>query len=105
MSKKIDTTQLQKNNEKVQELQNKFIDLANQLKDDGEDIVLINTAMMLASGHYATYVTVGNEGYLKPGGVQKITQVYQHNLAQLQRAREAHLNPEGKAWAAKAEKS
>ncbi len=96
MAKKIDTTQLQKNNQKIQQMQNKFIDLANKLKDKGEDPTLINTALMLASGHYATYLTVGNEGYLKESGISKLVQVYGHNLNRMQQIRKAHLNPDGK---------
>jgi len=40
----------------------KFIALANELKDQGQDPKLVSSALMMASGIYVTYVAAGNEG-------------------------------------------
>ena len=40
----------------------KFIDLANELKEQGYEAQLVSGALMSASGIYATYVSAGNEG-------------------------------------------
>ena len=73
-----------------------FIEVANRLKDEGQNTDLINTAFMLASGQYATYLAVGNQGYLKESGVRKLAQAYEHNLKLLQNLKKAMYNPEGK---------
>jgi len=75
---------------------NKFIELANQLKDEQIDPALVSGALMTASGVYATFVAAGNQGALEPGGVDKVVAVYRRTLehhqdvkkAQLQRAKD-----------------
>ena len=69
----------------------KFIDLANELKDEGYDIQLISAALMSASGIYATYVTAGNEGGLQPSGVDKVVMMYRRNLEHVQEAKKAQV--------------
>ncbi len=59
---------------------NKFIELANELKENGIDIKLVNGALMTASGIYATYIATGNEGALEPSGVDKVVEVYRRTL-------------------------
>jgi len=59
---------------------NKFIELANQLKEEEIDINLVNGALMTASGIYATYVAAGNEGALEPSGVEKVVNIYRKTL-------------------------
>ena len=83
--------------ETLQALAQRFIDIANQMKDEGQGIEVINSALMLASGIYATYSTVGNDSYLKESGIDKVTEVFKNNLASLQQIKKAQLNPEGKA--------
>jgi hypothetical protein len=65
-------------------LAERFIDLANEMKDAGHPIERVSAAMMLASGTYATYVAAGNDGYLKSGGVDKVVAAYRKNLLSLQ---------------------
>ena len=43
---------------------NKFIELANELKDEEISPALVSGALMTASGIYATYVAAGNQGAL-----------------------------------------
>jgi hypothetical protein len=59
---------------------NKFIELANELKEEGIDIKLVNGALMTASGIYATYIAAGNEGSLESSGVEKVVDVYRRTL-------------------------
>ena len=62
----------------------KFIALANELKDQGQNPQLISAALMAASGIYATFVTAGNTGGLQPTGVDKIVMMYRRNLEHIQ---------------------
>ncbi len=62
----------------------KFIDLANELKDQGHDPQLVSAALMAASGIYATYITAGNTGGLQPSGVDKVVMMYRRNLEHIQ---------------------
>ena len=67
----------------------KFIDLANELREEGYDIQLVSAALMSASGIYATYVTAGNEGGLQPSGVDKVVMMYRRNLEHIQEVKKA----------------
>jgi hypothetical protein len=62
----------------------KFIKIANELKDEGHDQQIVSAALMAASGVYATYVAVGNEGGLQPSGVDKVVMMYRRNLEHIQ---------------------
>jgi hypothetical protein len=70
---------------------NRFIELANQLKDEKIDPALVSGAMMTASGVYATYVAAGNSGALEPSGVDKIVAVYRRTLEHHQEVKKAQL--------------
>jgi len=63
----------------------RFIDLANQLKEEGMPIELVSAALMSASGIYATYTVAGNEGGLEQSGVDKVVSTYRSNLENIQR--------------------
>ncbi len=75
----------------------RFVEVANTLKDEGNNTDLVNAAFMLASGNYATYLAAGNEGYLKEDGIRKVAEAYKHNLKLLQDLKKAQLNPDGKS--------
>ncbi|NIM70935.1 MAG: DUF3144 domain-containing protein [Xanthomonadales bacterium] len=70
----------------------KFIELANQLKDEGFDVRLVSAALMSASGVYATYVAAGNTGALQPSGVEKVTEAYRRSLEHIQEAKKAQAS-------------
>lgn len=70
---------------------NKFIELANQLKDENIDPALVSGALMTASSIYATFVAAGNDGALEPGGVDKVTDLYRRTLAQYQTIKKNQL--------------
>ena len=67
-----------------QQMITRFIDLANEMKDEGQSPPSVNAALMLASGLYATYLAVGNEGRLEHKAIDQVTGVYRKNLAALQ---------------------
>lgn len=70
---------------------NKFIELANQLKDENIDTTLISGALMTASGVYATYVAAGNQGALEPSGVDKVVDLYRRTLEHHQEVKRGQL--------------
>jgi len=82
--------------EKILGMIDRFVAVANELKDEGNGTDLVNAAFMLASGTYATYLAAGNEGYLKEDGIHKVADAYEHNLTLLQGLKKAQYNPDGK---------
>ena len=70
-----------------QECMNRFIDLANVIKDEGIDIKLISSALMSASGVYETFTIIGNEGGLTPSGVDKVAAKYKKHVERYQEIR------------------
>lgn len=86
-----------KQDEQILGMIDRFVEVANQLKDEGNHTDLVNAAFMLASGNYATFLAAGNEGYLKEDGVRKVAETYKHNLELLQGLKKAQHNPDGKS--------
>lgn len=76
------------------ECTHRFIDLANEMKNQGYDPQLISAAMMSASGIYATYTTAGNTGGLQPSGVDKVVMMYRRNLEHIQERKKAEYEGE-----------
>ena len=74
---------------------NRFIELANTMKNEGVNTPVISAAMMSASAVYATYVAVGNSGGLTPSGVDKVVDAYRHQMDQVQAVRRAELEGTG----------
>lgn len=70
-----------------QECMNRFINLANAMKDEGQDIKLVSSALMSASAVYETFTLVGNQGGLTPSGVDKATAKYKQHLERYQQIR------------------
>ena len=68
---------------------NRFIELANQMKEEGTAAPVVSAAMMSASAVYATYVTTGNAGGLTDSGVDKVTAAYKQHLQRVQQMRKA----------------
>jgi len=69
----------------------KFIELANRLKDEGNEPKLVSAALMAASGIYATFVAAGNKGGLEPSGVDKVVTMYRRNLEYIQERKKAEF--------------
>ncbi len=73
--------------EKYQRLVNRFIALANNMKDEGLDPAMVSDAMMFASGIYATYLAAGNTGGLTESGIDKVAERYRQRLTEVQAAK------------------
>lgn len=70
---------------------NKFIELANQLKTEDIDPVMVSGGLMTASSVYVTYVAASNNGTLKPSGIDKAVDSYRRTLEHYQVVKRAHL--------------
>lgn len=69
----------------------RFIDLANQIKNEDIAKEAISTALMAASAVYATYCFAGNEGGLNASGVERVSEAYRQTLKNVQAARRAEF--------------
>lgn len=74
-----------------QDCTNRFIALANQMKDEGVDTARVSGALMTASGVYATFLAAGNNGTLEPSGVKKVVDLYQNTLERFQEVKKNAL--------------
>ena len=73
-----------------------FIQLANTMVNDkGFDMKLVSAALMAASGVYATFTAAGNQGFLAPGGVDRVAEIYKKNLAYIQDRKKDELKAQG----------
>jgi hypothetical protein len=79
------------------ECMQRFIDLANSMKDEGIAPRVASAGMMLASAVYSTYVFAGNDGRLAPSGIAKLADAYRQQLEQVQRSKEASQKKAGSA--------
>ncbi len=90
------TERQQQQTQEIMQLVERFIALANEIKDEGKSVEMVNTALQLASGTYSTYLTAGDRGYLKKSGINKLVEVYKHNLTLIQGFKKTQYNPESK---------
>ncbi len=74
---------------------NRFIDLANTMKDEGIDTNIVSYGLMSASGYYTTYALGGNEGGLTDSGVEKITATYKDELERIQKLKKEQVGSKG----------
>ncbi|MFT7289344.1 MAG: hypothetical protein ACI87W_003474 [Halieaceae bacterium] len=75
------------------ECNQRLIELANQMKDEGLPVSVVSWALMTASGIYATYSVAGNAGGLNPSGIDKITDAYRQNLTNIQELKKSQIEP------------
>ncbi len=75
---------------------NKFIELANKLKNEGIDSAMVSGSLMTASCIYATYVAAGNNGALESSGIDKVLQVYRRTLEHHQVVKKAQIQEQAK---------
>ena len=75
---------------------NRFIDLANEIHNEGVSTEVVSSSFMTACAVYATYVVTGNAGALRESGVEKITNLFSEELAQVQRAKIEQAEREGR---------
>lgn len=67
----------------------RFIELANTMKDEGLAPGAVSHALMSASGIYATYAIAGNVNGLNQAGVEKLAEVYKSSLENIQESKRA----------------
>ena len=72
-----------------QEAIQQFIDVANEMKNEGVSKEAVSTALMRACALYSTYVVTGNDGALKKTGVEKLQQLFGEELQAVQVAKMA----------------
>ena len=79
-----------------QEAINAFIDLANEMKNDGASAQFVLAALMRASAVYSTYVVAGNKGALRESGIIKMKELFAKELAVIQKAKlqQAGVDPD-----------
>ncbi len=70
-----------------QQCMQRFIDMANTMKNEGVAPRVVSAALMTASGVYATYTVTGNSGGLNESGITKVTDAYRQVLQNIQQAR------------------
>lgn len=70
-----------------QQCMQRFIDLANTMKNEGVPTRVVSAALMTASGVYTTYTVAGNSGGLNDSGIDKVTEAYRQNLQNIQQAK------------------
>ena len=63
----------------------RFIDLANTMKDEDLNINVVSAGLMTASALYTTFVIGGNQGGLTASGIDKVTATFKQQLEQVQR--------------------
>ena len=74
---------------------NRFITLANELKDDGTPVHVVSWSMLTAAAVYATYSVAGNTGGLNPSGVDKVVDSFRDCMNRVQDARKRELKDAG----------
>ncbi|MCU7892959.1 MAG: DUF3144 domain-containing protein [Candidatus Thiodiazotropha sp. (ex Ustalcina ferruginea)] len=74
----------------------RIVQLANEMKDEGKSLSMINGALMSASATYGSYVAAGNDGYLQPSGVDKLVEVYRNHVNRVQEMKLHTIESEGK---------
>lgn len=73
----------------------RFVDLANTMKDEKVPVSVVSWALMTASGIYATYSVTGNSGGLNPTGIDKVADAYRQNLSNIQALRKNQQDQQG----------
>ena len=75
---------------------NRFIELANTMANEAKSPQMVSSGLMTACAVYSTYVVTGNEGALRESGIDKITNLFKEELAQVQQAKIEQAKQEGK---------
>jgi hypothetical protein len=75
---------------------NKFIELANELKNEKIDATVVSGALMTASGIFATFVAAGNDGVLQASGGDKVIEMYRRTLEHHQDTKRSQLKAKTK---------
>jgi hypothetical protein len=77
--------------EQIADVNKKFIDLANSMKEEGLPTKVISAGLMTASTVYVTYVLAGNEGVLNQKGIDEVVHTYRQQLTRFQDSKREQL--------------
>ena len=75
---------------------NRFIDLANEMKNEGNSSELISSGFMTACSLYSTYVATGNDRALMKSRVEKLAAPFKKEMAHVQQAKIEQARREGR---------
>ena len=81
------------NNQIHQEAMNRFIELANQMNEEGIQRNLVGAALLTAAGLYSSFVVGGNDGGLNESGIEKLTTMFKRELERVEAAKQARTPP------------
>jgi len=70
--------------EQHQACMERFIELANSMKNEGIGVDVVSWSLMSASALHAIYSVAGNDGGLTESGIEKIADAYKQNLTKIQ---------------------
>lgn len=70
--------------EQHQACMERFIELANSMKNEGIGVDVVSWSLMSASALHAIYSVAGNDGGLTESGIEKIADAYKQNLTRIQ---------------------
>jgi len=76
---------------KYQRMVNRFVNLANNMRAEGNEVPQITSAFMTACGIYTTYAVAGNQGGLTDSGVEKMARLFELRLHEVQQMKRAGL--------------
>lgn len=65
----------------------RFLDLANQVKEEGVPVNVVASALMVGNCIYSIYALAGNEGVLNDEGVDELVSAFRRQLEQIQEAK------------------
>lgn len=81
------------NNQIHQDAMNRFIDLANQMHEEGIQRNLVGAALLTAAGVYSSFVVGGNSGGLNASGIEKLTTMFKRELERVEAAKQSRTPP------------
>lgn len=76
-----------------QDAMNRFIDLANQMQEEGIQRNLVGAALLTAAGLYSSFVVGGNAGGLNESGIEKLTAMFKRELERVEAAKQSRTPP------------
>ena len=74
---------------------NQFIDLANEMMQQGIPLPVVSSSLMTACATFATFVVAGNDGALRESGVEKLRDIFAVELSAIQKLRIDQARKEG----------
>ncbi len=65
----------------------RFLDLANEIVDEGVPVNVVASALMVGNCVYSIYALAGNEGVLNENGMDQLVDAFRRQLEQIQQAK------------------